>query len=282
MAEPQAARPSLGADLKRRVPSAVALGLLALGATWYGGFPFLLFWTLAALIVWYEWATVVRAEPRTTVLAIGGLAIAIAAVLLSLKFPLPALLAILIGIGTVFALTQPGGDARKWSAGGLGYAALAAIPIILLRDDPRFGFFAAIWIYAVVWLTDIAAYFCGKFIGGKKLAPSISPSKTWSGAIGGTLFGMLGGAAVATLANARFAVMHLVVALVVSVFSQAGDIFESSVKRRFGTKDSSHIIPGHGGVMDRLDAFIAACALALLIGLLRGGFSAPAAGLLQW
>jgi phosphatidate cytidylyltransferase len=280
MAEQRAAPPSLSADLKRRVPSAVALGLLALGATWYGGFPFLLFWTLAALIVWYEWATVIRAEPRTQVLAFGALAIAIAAILLSLKFPLVALLAILIGAGVIFVMTQ--GDGRNWSSSGLIYAALAAIPIIILRDDPKFGFFAAIWLYAVVWLTDIAAYFCGKFIGGKKLAPSISPSKTWSGAIGGTLFGVLGGASVATLANARFALMHIVIALAVSVFSQAGDIYESSVKRKFGTKDSSKLLPGHGGVMDRLDAFIAACALALLIGLMRGGFSAPAAGLLQW
>jgi phosphatidate cytidylyltransferase len=274
--------PSLSADLKRRVPSAVALGLLALGVTWYGGFAFLLFWTAAALIVWYEWATVVKAEPRTMVLALGALAIAVAAILLSLKFPILALLAIIIGIGVVFVLAQPNANGRNWSAGGLGYAALAAIPIILLRDDPKFGFFAAIWIYAVVWLTDIAAYFCGKFIGGRKLAPAISPSKTWSGAIGGTLFGVLGGAMVATLANARFALMHIVIALIISVFSQAGDIFESFVKRKFGTKDSSGLLPGHGGVMDRLDAFIAACALALAIGLLRGGFSAPAAGLLQW
>jgi phosphatidate cytidylyltransferase len=197
-----------------------------------------------------------------------------------LKFPLVALLAIAIGAGVIFVITQ--GDGRNWTSSGLVYAAFAAIPIIILRDDPKFGFFAAIWIYAVVWLTDIAAYFFGKFIGGKKLAPSISPSKTWSGAIGGTLFGVLGGAMVATLANARFAFMHIVIALIVSVFSQAGDIYESSVKRKFGTKDSSKLLPGHGGVMDRLDAFIAACALALLIGLMRGGFSTPAAGLLQW
>ncbi len=200
----------MSADLKRRVPSAVALGLLALGATWYGGFPFLLLWTLAALFVWYEWVTVVGAEPRTPVLAFGALAIVVAAILLTLKFPLVALLAVVIGAGVIFVMTQ--GD-RNWSSSGLIYAALAAIPIIILRDDPKFGFFAAIWIYAVVWLTDIAAYFFGKFIGGKKLAPSISPSKTWSGAIGGTLFGVLGGAAVATLANARFAIMHIVIAL---------------------------------------------------------------------
>ena len=280
MAGPQPAAPSMSADLKRRVPSAVALGLLALGATWYGGFLFLLFWTLAALIVWYEWATIISAEPRTPVLAFGALAIVVAAVLLILKFPIVALLAIMIGAGVIFVMTR--GDGRNWSSSGLVYAAFAAIPIIILRDDPKFGFFAAIWLYAVVWLTDIAAYFFGKFIGGKKLAPSISPSKTWSGAIGGTLFGVLGGAMVATLANARFAFIHIVIALAVSVFSQAGDIYESSVKRKFGTKDSSKLLPGHGGVMDRLDAFIAACALALAIGLMRGGFSSPAAGLLAW
>ena len=272
----------MSSDLKRRVPSAIILILLAVGATWYGGFPFLFFWTVAALIVWYEWATMVGITPRTNVIAIGAIALVTAAVLLGLKMVLAAALVSLAGAAVCALMTNGDIQARLWSSGGLLYASLVFIPAVLLRDDLKFGFLAIIWLYAVVWLTDIAAYFFGKFIGGAKLAPAISPSKTWSGAIGGTIFGVLGGAMVATLASAQFALMSIVIALIVSVFSQAGDIFESFVKRKFGKKDASGILPGHGGVMDRIDGFIAAAALALLIGLLHRGASAPATGLLQW
>jgi len=272
----------MSSDLKRRVPSAIILILLAVGATWYGGFPFLFFWTVAALIVWYEWATMVGITPRTNVIAIGAIALVTAAVLLGLKMVLAAALVSLAGAAVCALMTNGDIQARLWSSGGLLYAAWVFIPAVLLRDDLKFGFLAIIWLYAVVWLTDIAAYFFGKFIGGAKLAPAISPSKTWSGAIGGTIFGVLGGAMVATLASAQFALMSIVIALIVSVFSQAGDIFESFVKRKFGKKDASGILPGHGGVMDRIDGFIAAAALALLIGLLHRGASAPATGLLQW
>lgn len=272
----------MSSDLKRRVPSAIILILLALGATWYGGFPFLFFWAVAALIVWYEWASVVRSEPRTTVIAIGAIALAIAAVLLSLKMAFVACVAVVIG-GVACAFAANGNrEARLWSASGLVYASLVFIPAVLLREDAKFGFLAIIWLYAVVWLTDIGGYFCGRFIGGPKLAPAISPKKTWSGAVGGTMFGVLGGVTVATFANANVVFMSIVIALIVSLFSQAGDIFESIVKRKFGKKDASGILPGHGGVMDRIDGFIAAAVLALLIGLAHRGVSAPAAGLLQW
>jgi phosphatidate cytidylyltransferase len=272
----------MSSDLKRRVPSAIAMIVFALAATWYGGFPFLLFWTLAALLVWYEWATIVRAEPRTAVISLGAIALVIAAILLSLKMTLAAVVVAIIGAAACAFTASGDREARIWSASGFFYASLVFIPAVVLREDIKFGFLAIIWLYAVVWLTDIAAYFFGRFIGGPKLAPVISPKKTWSGAIGGTLFGVLGGTAVATLANARFAVMSVLIALAVSVFSQAGDIFESFVKRKFGKKDASGILPGHGGVMDRIDGFVAAAALALLIGILHGGASIPATGLLQW
>jgi phosphatidate cytidylyltransferase len=273
---------SMASDLKRRVPSAILMIVIVLVATWYGGFPFLLFWAFAAIIVWYEWATIVRVAHKTTVLALGFFALAVAAVLISIHIPLAAVAAVVVGAVFAAALTSGESETRLWSGGGLIYAGLVVLPVVLLRNDALFGFLAVIWLFAVVWLTDIAAYFCGRFIGGPKLAPLISPKKTWSGAIGGTLFGIAGGVGVAAYATGRTAVMHFVVAFAVSVFSQMGDIFESSVKRKFGKKDSSGILPGHGGVMDRIDAFIAAAALALLIGLARGGVAEPAVGLLQW
>lgn len=273
---------SMASDLKRRVPSAIAMIVIALGATWYGGFPFLLFWTLAALIVWFEWVTVVRSEPKTTIIALGAIAIALAAVLIGIGYLTFAVWIVFVAALACAVATNGDRAARIWSGSGVFYAALVFVPGVLLREDPKFGFLAIVWLYAVVWLTDIAAYFFGRFIGGPKLAPTISPKKTWSGAIGGTLFGVLGGVAVATIANARFAATAIVVAFVISVVSQAGDIFESFVKRKFGKKDSSGILPGHGGVMDRIDGFIAAAAIALLIGIAHGGVKAPASGLLAW
>jgi phosphatidate cytidylyltransferase len=272
----------MSSDLKRRVPSAIVLILLALGATWYGGFPFLLFWTLAALLVWYEWATIVGVTPRTNVIAAGAISIVIAAIFLAMGMTKAAVAMVVVGALGCGFMANGNDRAQVWSGAGILYAALVFIPAVLLREDSKYGFIALVWLYAVVWLTDIGGYFFGRFIGGPLLAPVISPKKTWSGAIGGTLFGVLGGVAVATLANARFAVMLVVIALIVSLFSQAGDIFESFVKRKFGKKDASGILPGHGGVMDRIDGFIAAAVLALLIGLAHGGTKAPGAGLLQW
>src|ERR1700745_2734065 len=136
-------------------------------------------------------------------------------------------------------------------------------------------------ILLVIWVTDIGAYFAGRGIGGPKLWPRVSPKKTWAGAIGGF---------VASLAVAAgFAAFDLgktgplcVLGVVRSVLSQLGDLFESAVKRRFGVKDSSQIIPGHGGLLDRLDGFVAAVVLAAILGFLRGGADGVGRGLMVW
>jgi len=116
-----------------------------------------------------------------------------------------------------------------------------------------------------VWATDIFAYFVGRAIGGPKLAPRISPGKTWSGAIGGAVAAIIAGTAVVWSFFSADDLRIPVLALVLSVCSQIGDLFESFIKRRFGVKDSSHLIPGHGGVMDRVDGLIFACFAAFLL-----------------
>ena len=153
--------------------------------------------------------------------------------------------------------------------------------VLVLRADAQHGALAVLWLLAVVWSTDIAAYFCGRLIGGPKLWPSVSPNKTWSGSIGGALFGTIAGLVTLHLAGVPLGWPAAPVALMASIVSQGGDLFESSMKRRFGVKDSGHLIPGHGGLMDRLDGFIAAAAFALVVGLLRDP-ATPAAGLLVW
>jgi phosphatidate cytidylyltransferase len=169
-----------------------------------------------------------------------------------------------------------------WAIAGLLYAALLFIAPVILRWDPGYGIAAILFLFAIVWTTDIAGYFAGRAIGGPKLAPWISPKKTWSGAIAGLI-----GAMIVVVLGARYVpevrVVPLVgVAILLSIFSQAGDLGESALKRRFNVKDSSQIIPGHGGVMDRLDGFWAAAVCAAVIGLARGGLAEPARGLLVW
>ena len=169
-----------------------------------------------------------------------------------------------------------------WMVAGLAYAAALAFAPAILRADAAFGFTAIVFLFAVVWATDAVAYFAGRALGGPKLMPAVSPKKTWSGAIGGTLGAVAAGLIVVMIAGVPITAALVAVTLLLSVVSQGGDLLESAVKRRFNAKDASHLIPGHGGLMDRLDGFLTAALAAALVGLLRGGFEAPARGLLIW
>jgi len=169
-----------------------------------------------------------------------------------------------------------------WLAAGVGYAAVLLFAPLILRRDPALGFAAIAFLFAVVWVTDIAAYFAGRALGGPKLWPAVSPKKTWSGAIGGTLAGIVAAILTVKLLGVSVSPMLVLVAGLLSVVAQAGDLLESAVKRHFGAKDAGSIIPGHGGVMDRLDGFLTAAAAAAMVGLIRGGLEAPARGLLVW
>jgi phosphatidate cytidylyltransferase len=169
-----------------------------------------------------------------------------------------------------------------WIALGALYAsAMLAAPLVI-RADATLGFVAMIFLFAVVWATDVAAYFAGRVIGGPKLWPAISPKKTRSGAVAGALAGTAAGVAVAAVGGINPIAPIIILSLLLSVAAQFGDLFESALKRRFGVKDASHAIPGHGGFMDRLDGFIAAAVVAALIGLARGGIDGAARGFLLW
>jgi phosphatidate cytidylyltransferase len=169
-----------------------------------------------------------------------------------------------------------------WAASGIAYALALFLSMWLLRGDSYLGLVAILFLFAVVWATDILAYFAGRTFGGPKLAPRISPKKTWSGMIGGVVGGVVAGLLLLKVAGLEFRMMHAVLAAVLSLASVFGDLFESAFKRRFAVKDSGHLIPGHGGFMDRLDGFLVAAAVAALIGVMHAGFSAAASGLLEW
>jgi phosphatidate cytidylyltransferase len=169
-----------------------------------------------------------------------------------------------------------------WLAAGVIYASVFLVSMLLLRDDPRLGLVALIWLFALIWTTDIVAYFTGRAFGGPKLWPAVSPHKTWSGAVGGTIGGLVAGAVTLAAGGLSLRPLHAVVMLAVVIAAQLGDLMESAIKRRFGVKDSSQLIPGHGGLMDRCDSLVAAAVVALSIGLARAGMNAPAEGLLLW
>jgi phosphatidate cytidylyltransferase len=165
---------------------------------------------------------------------------------------------------------------------GVPYIALPGVALVMIRHSPELGLTAVLWLFAVVWSADTMAYVFGRLIGGPKLAPAISPNKTWAG-LGGAVFGGV----VASVAAALIAGLPAIAVLaalggLLAVLEQAGDLFESAVKRRFGVKDSGHIIPGHGGVLDRVDGLMFAAIAAALIGYLRAGQDMVASGLLVW
>jgi phosphatidate cytidylyltransferase len=265
-------------ELAKRVASGIVMAALAIGAAVFGGWPFVLFWAAAALVVFFEWSALV-ADGALPVRVAGGAGLLIAALAAGFAQLAVALVALAGAAAVVAGLSR---HQRLWSAGGIAYAGAVLLAPVVLRRDPELGLRAIIFLFAVVWATDILGYFIGRAIGGPKLAPGISPNKTWSGAIGGAFGALAAALAVTQVAGAAVLVPEACVALVLSVVAQAGDLFESLIKRRFGVKDAGHMIPGHGGLMDRLDGFLAAAGVAALVGLMRRGPDAAAGGLLLW
>ncbi|HYZ44628.1 MAG TPA: phosphatidate cytidylyltransferase [Xanthobacteraceae bacterium] len=269
-----------GSELALRVCSALVLVPLAIGTAYLGGWPFAVFWGAAAIGVLWEWSSMVARNEQFSVLLAGGASLALAVILVVTGHVLAALIVVAMGALGAASLTLP--DRRTWVAGAIPYAGVLAIAPIVLRSDGEQGFLAILFLFAIVWTTDIAAYFVGRAFGGPKLVPRVSPNKTWAGAIGGLFASMVAAIVVAKVAALTSFFALAMLAIVLSVLAQAGDLFESFLKRRFNAKDSSHLIPGHGGLMDRLDGFVTASVVAAMIGLARGGFEAPGRGLLVW
>ena len=280
-------------ELKLRIASAAVIGPAALVLTWWGGVPFALLIVVCAALMMSEWTTIVMGPSRDP-LRLGQLALVAAAVAVAAflgRFGLPVIHTIstvIAGLGVASALSMrearqqaSGDDARRWAPWGALYAALPPIALVSLRDAPA-GSWLILYLFAVVWTTDIAAFFAGRAIGGPKLWERVSPKKTWSGAIGGTLGAVVAGLLVAHFAGAARLGPVLGVTIVLSIASQAGDLFESALKRRFGVKDSGRLIPGHGGILDRVDGLVAAAVAAVVIATLHGGVANPTAGLLHW
>jgi phosphatidate cytidylyltransferase len=273
---------AFGRNLTLRIASAAVLVPVALLFAYVGGWPFLILCALCASGILWEWSRLVTDGSDPRILVPGWAALLAALVSTGTNRPGLAVAAVAIGAGFAGIAEATRSSARPgWAAGGVIYAGVAFLGPALLRRDSELGLSAFLFLAVTVWMTDIVAYLVGRGVGGPLLWPQVSPKKTWSGALGGLAGGVVGGTLVA-YASGVGGLGAAIVALGLSALSQAGDLFESAVKRRFGAKDTGRLIPGHGGLMDRLDSFVVAALAAVVIGILHEGTRAPARGLLVW
>ena len=267
-----------GNNLLLRIIAALVMAPLAIAMAYVGGWLWTGLVTAAAIGLYIEWLTIIgMRKPR---LVLVGILILLGVGWLDVGHINEIYLSALVVLG-VLAVALLSSERRPWAAVGIGYALAASIGSSAVRLDPIWGFSALMLVLLVVWATDIGGYFAGRLIGGPKLWPQVSPKKTWAGAIGGFAASLGVAAGFAAFDLGKILPM-LLLGAVLSIASQLGDLFESAVKRRFGVKDSSRIIPGHGGLMDRLDGFVAAILLAAIFGFLRGGADGVGRGLMVW
>ncbi len=264
------------------------LAPIAIIVAYVGGWLFLCVCALAAGVIFWEWTSLVvrGTDPRIFAPGVAALLVALALTeerQIGAAVGMIAIGALLAGgIVAAWPRPYPASNPAVWGAGGVVYAGAALLGAAILRSDPELGFAALLFLFAIVWATDIFAYLVGRAVGGPLLCPYWSPKKTWAGAIGGLVGGVAAGTVVAYASVGTRPVVAGVLALVLSIVAQGGDLFESAVKRRFGAKDASRLIPGHGGVMDRLDGFLVATLVGALIGSVHQSVAAPAQGLLVW
>ncbi|QYO78484.1 phosphatidate cytidylyltransferase [Devosia salina] len=267
------------ADVGPRLASAAVLIALTATALYVGSYLF------AAVVgavyggAYREWETMVSRAPLTP---LGWVLIGLVGVsgLFHLAFGLLGSLAVI-----VLACVLAGFMDREhlaWRVAGVVLFGLLIISLLAMRGVTPDGIWAGVYLGTVVWMTDSAAFFTGRQIGGEKLAPDISPSKTWSGALGGLALGTGAGLLVWIWVTDSPIWIGIVLSATISILGQAGDLSESAIKRFFRIKDSGDIIPGHGGLMDRLDSLTFGVFLVVVVGTLHAGFGAVAAGLLHW
>jgi phosphatidate cytidylyltransferase len=273
------ARATLKREIVLRVVSGVALAALALGLTIYSPWSFLILVVVGGGLVAWEWGRLTRGNGFDATALIAAVNVAALAICVALGRPdygffLTAATAVAI------LLSATGSQSRLWALGGLAYAALPAAALVWLRGDETLGAVAVIYLFAVAWTTDTASYAAGRMIGGPKLAPRISPLKTWSGFFAGAIAPLLVGLVFATVLQSGSVWWLILVSLGLALACQMGDLLESWVKRQFGAKDMSGLIPGHGGFLDRIDGLLLAAVLAGVIALRDP--TAPGRGLLVW
>lgn len=272
-----APRPAEGFDpaLRQRVVSGIVLAVAALVAVLVGGWLLTLLALAAIIVMADEWSRLIPHagfEARLVALLAAALLPAAAVLAMEAGNVSLALAALLPGaaLAAAVAALLPNGSPDR-TAGGVIYVGVPIVAFVWLRNHVAAGALHVLWLLVVVWATDICAYLVGRTVGGPRLAPAISPGKTWSGLLGGMIGAGLSGGLVALAAGAGF-FLAAAMGLVLAVVAQAGDLFESALKRRAGVKDSGRLIPGHGGLLDRIDGLVFATpAFATVVWLMAAG-----------
>lgn len=295
MSDPAAKRPPFDplarrswTDLGPRVISAAVLLAIAVGGLYLGSYVFAAIVGAAFAGCYREWERMVTLKPLTPVGTALIALLALSALLFVALGPAVALAA--VALAALVAGIDNAGP-RAWRVAGVSFYGIVIVAVMAIRGNSTWGqagvfdagMWAGVFLGAVIWATDSGAYFTGRQVGGEKLAPDISPSKTWSGAIGGFALGTLAGLVLwlVILPNSPWWV-GLSLAAATSVLGQVGDLAESAIKRRFRIKDSGDIIPGHGGLMDRLDSLTFGALFMFIVGALHAGGQSVAAGFLFW
>jgi phosphatidate cytidylyltransferase len=268
----------LSENLKLRIVSGAVLAAVAFGLAAAGPGPFAALVLVVALFVSWEWGRMVRGAGADLAFFIHAVAVTAAIGLAVAGYA--ALGAAVLVTAAIILVPLVFGRGARLSALGVFYVGLPAISLLWLRSSEPYGFAAVVLVFAIVWCSDIGAYAAGRLIGGPKLWPRVSPNKTWAGLIGGLVAGAAAAALVAPLFVAEASPMRLALTgLALSLVAQAGDLGESALKRLFGRKDASELIPGHGGFMDRMDSIVAVAVAAGLFALVADPH-APARALL--
>ncbi len=263
-------------DLRKRVLSALVLGPTAIGCVWLGATPWTVLMAIAAAILTWEWVHLCSLRTRAfpgiavplAVLAAGGLAVA--------ELPQLALGCLGMGFLLTWAASRDLPRTRRLPfppvrlALGVLYIGLAGIALIELRHDNEAGRANVLFLLLVVWASDIGAYMAGRAFGGPRLMPAVSPNKTWSGAMGGLALAVVVGVVAARILAPGEFLTAAPIAILLSIVAQGGDLLESAIKRHFAVKDTSSLIPGHGGLLDRLDGVLATAPVAALLALVSG------------
>jgi phosphatidate cytidylyltransferase len=269
--------PRLSRNLKLRLIYGSLFATVAFALLYAGTLPFAALVLLCAVVISWEWGRLVRGASFDLGFFIQAAAVTVAIVLAAVGY---ATLAVaVLAIAAIILIPLYMGRGARLSALGVIYVGLPTVALLWLRADEPYGFMAVLFVFAVVWSSDIAAYASGRTIGGPKLAPRVSPNKTWAGLIGAIVAGAAAAGVIAAFEPGADTIRLLIIGVSLASIAQVGDLVESALKRAFGLKDASDLIPGHGGFMDRMDGLIPAAVMAALLALVVAP-NAPAHGLL--
>ena len=256
-------------NLRLRIISGLVMAPVAIVLVWLGGWYFLGLTIVAGLLMNVEWDRLCQGSGKGIHVWLLAGTIVASGVLLQLDQMYWSLG--IAGVGSLASAGMRGGRHMVWTLMGSIYIIVPILALIWLRREPSTGLATVVWLLFVVWATDTGAYVFGRLIGGPKMAPGISPNKTWAGLLGGAATAALIGFPAGWLVGVQSFKYLVVAGAILAIVGQIGDVFESSIKRHFNVKDSGTIIPGHGGLFDRLDSLLFVAVVYAAVIILSGG-----------